>query len=54
MHERSVHKRLVIPFAYWKVRRTDLDSERVLAFLLRLKHTGRVGDTSATQPEFFL
>ncbi len=46
----------VVPFAPWEIRRTDLDSERVRAVLVRLTDTGRVvlGDTSDTQSELFL
>jgi hypothetical protein len=56
MHQRSAHGRLVVPFAHWKIRRTDLESERVRAVLVRLKDTGRLvlGDTLDTQLELFL
>ena len=45
----------VVPFAPWEIRRADVDSERVRAVLVRLKHTGRLvlGDTSDTQPDLF-
>jgi DNA invertase Pin-like site-specific DNA recombinase len=45
----------VVPFAPWEIRRADVDSERVRAVLVRLKHTGRLvlQDTSDTQPELF-
>jgi DNA invertase Pin-like site-specific DNA recombinase len=45
----------VVPFAFWEIRRADLESGPVRALLERLKRTGRlaIGGQSAFQQELF-
>jgi hypothetical protein len=56
IHERWAHGRVVIACAHWKVRRADLDSERVHAVLrpVAAHRALRTGDTSDTLLELFL